>query len=327
MPELIAIKAALAAATNERTWKVIGTVIAGAIMVILLPILLITTLVTGNSEQSLQMAKIAFEYGEIPDDYSVQHTEYILQMQEKFIVIDEMIASANEEIENSSLDDIRIKAVFYTLYFASDLSDMEDEFLNEFVNAFTDGANLLTEAEAVYTNISALIGREISEEEKTNGNAIYNYIKYGYVTNAGSGGMAGIPTEALNDETFAQLMEEATKYIGFPYVWGGSNPSESFDCSGFVCWSYTQSGVYDLPRTTAQGIYNQCSAVAKNDLRPGDLIFFTKTYKSSQPVTHIGIVVGEGKMIHAGDPIGITSYETNYWQSKFYGFGRLPNMP
>ena len=273
------------------------------------------------------MAKIAFEYREVPDDYSVKHKEYILQMQEKFIVIDEVIASTNEEIEDDSLDDIYIKSVFYTLYFASDLGDIDDEFLNEFVNAFINGANLFMETEAIYSNISALIGREISEEVKTNSVVMYNYIRYGYVTNTGSGGMAGIPTEALNDETFAQLMEEATKYIGFPYVWGGSNPSESFDCSGFVCWSYTQSGVYSLPRTTAQGIYNQCSAVAKNDLRPGDLIFFTKTYRSSQPVTHIGIVVGDGKMIHAGDPIGIVSYETNYWQSKLYGFGRLPNMP
>jgi len=219
MPEpatiFIATKAALAAATDERTWKVIGTVIAGAVMVILLPILLITTLVTGNSEKSLQMAQIAFEYREVPDDYSVQHKEYILQMQEKFIVLDEIISVLNEEIEDDSLDDIRIKAVFYTLYFASDLSSMNDEFLYEFVNAFINGANLLMETEEICSNIAALIGREISEEGKTNSVVIYNYIKYGHVTNTGSGGMSGIPTEALNDETFAQLMVEATNILAF----------------------------------------------------------------------------------------------------------------
>ena len=94
---------------------------------------------------------------------------------------------------------------------------------------------------------------------------------------------------AFSDETFALLMGEATKYISFPYVWGGSSPSTSFDCSGFVCWSYTKSGVYNLPRTTAQGVYNKCVPISKSEAKPRDLVFFTGKYQSSNLVTHIGI--------------------------------------
>ena len=103
-----------------------------------------------------------------------------------------------------------------------------------------------------------------------------------------------IPGEALDDPAFAALMEEATKYIGWPYVWGGSSPSTSFDCSGFVCWVYTASGVHNLPRTTAQGIYNQCAIISPSEAKPGDIIFFTGTYDSPGPVSHVGIYVGDG---------------------------------
>ena len=101
-----------------------------------------------------------------------------------------------------------------------------------------------------------------------------------------------IPGEALDDPAFAALMEEATKYIGWPYVWGGSSPSTSFDCSGFVCWVYTASGVHNLPRTTAQGIYNQCAIISPSEAKPGDIIFFTGTYDSPGPVSHVGILCG-----------------------------------
>lgn len=132
-----------------------------------------------------------------------------------------------------------------------------------------------------------------------------------------------IPGEALNDPDFAALIAEAEKYLGYPYVWGGSSPSTSFDCSGFVCWVYTHSGVHNLPRTTATGIYNQCAIVPKSEARPGDLIFFTRTYASAGPVSHVGIYVGGGMMIHCGDPIKYASINTSYWQEHFYAFGRL----
>lgn len=129
--------------------------------------------------------------------------------------------------------------------------------------------------------------------------------------------------EGMGDEKFQQLMAEATKYIGYPYVWGGSSPSTSFDCSGFICWSYTHSGVYNLPRTTAQGVFDQCSPVAQTDLQPGDLVFFTGTYDSAGAVSHIGIYVGGQKMLHCGSPIGFADLTSSYWRNHFYAYGRL----
>lgn len=132
-----------------------------------------------------------------------------------------------------------------------------------------------------------------------------------------------IPGEALSDATFRALITEAEKYLGYPYVWGGSSPSTSFDCSGFVCWVYQASGVYPLSRTTAQGIFNQCAVVSRSDAKPGDIIFFTGTYNAGEPVTHVGIYVGNGMMIHCGDPIQYASIDSSYWSSHFYAFGRL----
>lgn len=131
-----------------------------------------------------------------------------------------------------------------------------------------------------------------------------------------------IPGEALTDTTFRRLITEAEKYLGYPYVWGGSNPSTSFDCSGFVCWVFQNSGVYPLSRTTAQGIYNQCARVSPQDVKPGDIIFFKGTYNTSE-VSHVGIYVGNGMMIHAGNPIQYTSVNTNYWTQHFFAYGRL----
>ena len=162
-----------------------------------------------------------------------------------------------------------------------------------------------------------------TEREKEEIHELYLFIRFGYSSTNQIGGITGIPGEAFSDETFARLMGEATKYIGRPYVWGGSSPATSFDCSGFVCWSYTKSGVYNLPRTTAQGIYNQCVPVAKEDLKPGDLVFFTGTYNSGSPVSHIGIYVGDNQMLHAGDPIGYANLGNSYWIRHWYGGGRL----
>ena len=132
-----------------------------------------------------------------------------------------------------------------------------------------------------------------------------------------------IPPSALEDETFAALITEAEKYIGYPYVWGGSNPNTSFDCSGFVSWVLTQSGVCNTGRLGAQGLYNISTPVSSANARPGDLIFFVGTY-DTPGVSHVGIYVGGGKMLHCGDPIGYANLNTSYWQSHFYAYGRLP---
>lgn len=132
-----------------------------------------------------------------------------------------------------------------------------------------------------------------------------------------------IPGEALADPDFAALITEAEKYLGFPYVWGGSSPSTSFDCSGFVCYVFSNSGVHNLPRTTAQGIYNQCAHIAPSEAKPGDIIFFTGTYDSPGPVSHVGIYVGNNMMLHCGSPIQYVRTDSSYWTQHFYAFGRL----
>ena len=133
-----------------------------------------------------------------------------------------------------------------------------------------------------------------------------------------------IPPEALSDERFAAMIAEAEKYLGYPYVWGGSSPSTSFDCSGFVCWVINQSGVGSVGRTTAQGIFNYTTPIAPSEAKPGDIIFFTGTYDSGSAVSHVGIYAGNGMMIHCGNPISYASVNTPYWQSHFYSYGRLP---
>ena len=131
-----------------------------------------------------------------------------------------------------------------------------------------------------------------------------------------------IPSEALSDTRFAAMIAEAEKYLGYPYVWGGSNPSTSFDCSGFVCWVVNHSG-WSLGRTSAQGLFNACTPISRGNARPGDLIFFKGTY-DTPGVSHVGIYVGNNRMIHCGNPISYTIINTQYWQSHFYAFGRLP---
>ena len=132
-----------------------------------------------------------------------------------------------------------------------------------------------------------------------------------------------IPAEALSDEKFAKMIKEAEKYLGMPYVWGGSSPSTSFDCSGFVCWVINNCGNgWSVGRTTANGLRGKCSYVSPADAQPGDLIFFEKTY-NTVGASHVGIYVGNGMMIHCGDPISYTSINSTYWQSHFLGFGRI----
>ena len=131
-----------------------------------------------------------------------------------------------------------------------------------------------------------------------------------------------VPPEALADGTFAAMIREGEKYPGYPYVWGGSKPSTSFDCSGFVSWVINHSG-WNVGRQTAQGLCNLCTPVPAGNARPGDLVFFKGTY-NTPGVSHVGIYVGNGRMLHCGDPISYTSINTNYWQNHLYRFGRLP---
>ena len=131
-----------------------------------------------------------------------------------------------------------------------------------------------------------------------------------------------IPPEALEDEVFAAMIAEAEKYLGYPYVWGGSSPSTSFDCSGFVSWVINHSG-WNVGRLGAQGLCNICTLVSSANVKPGDLVFFEGTY-DTDGVSHVGIYVGNNMMIHCGDPISYTNLNSSYWQTHFYAYGRLP---
>ncbi len=133
-----------------------------------------------------------------------------------------------------------------------------------------------------------------------------------------------IPGEALTDEKFRKMITEAEKYLGYPYVWGGASPSTSFDCSGFVSWVINHCGNgWSYGRLTAEGLRQVCRIIPKSEAKPGDLIFFQGTYNTSG-ASHVGIYVGNGMMIHCGNPIQYASTETSYWQAHFYCIGRLP---
>ena len=130
-----------------------------------------------------------------------------------------------------------------------------------------------------------------------------------------------VPAEALTDTEFAAIYEEAKKYVGTPYVWGGSSPETGFDCSGYVCWVYNQNG-YDVGRTTANGLWNKCQHISEAEAKPGDLVFFKGTY-DTPGMSHCGIYLGNGMMVSAGDPIKYANIHSSYWQQYLAGFGRL----
>ena len=130
-----------------------------------------------------------------------------------------------------------------------------------------------------------------------------------------------VPAEALTDTEFAAIYEEAKKYVGTPYVWGGSTPETGFDCSGYVCWVYNQAG-YDVGRTTANGLWQKSQHISEAEAKPGDLVFFKGTY-DTPGMSHVGIYLGNGKMVSAGDPIKYADIHSSYWQQYLAGFGRL----
>lgn len=176
----------------------------------------------------------------------------------------------------------------------------------------------------IAANLDAEQQERYAVYQRTQGNRPYLFADNIYAHPTGEYTDYEIPPEALADPQFAALIAEAEKYLGYPYVWGGSKPSTSFDCSGFVCWVLNNSGVYPMSRTTAQGIFNQTTPIAPSEAKPGDIIFFTGTYDSSGPVSHVGIYVGDNMMIHcASGGVQYARMDTKYWTQHFYAFGRL----
>lgn len=312
MAVAVMTKKALELAEDKRVRTLLASIVAGIIVVMLIPLLVMVSIFNTQAEFSQEVARIVFDGGPIPTDIDAELSKAMEEMIDAFEELDQTI----EALEEEEFDDIKVKSFFYILYFTKDMTDFDEKFYAGFVDCFVGEK----EDEEIYEELEEYLSYEFTETEKVEIRNLYLFIKYGY---SATDKITGIPGEAFNDETFAKLMQEATKYIGFPYQWGGSTPETSFDCSGFVCWVYTHSGVYNLPRTTAQQIYNQCTPVSKDEVKPGDLVFFTGTYQSSNPVTHIGIYVGDNQMLHCGDPIGYANLGNSYWVKHFYGFGRL----
>ena len=167
---------------------------------------------------------------------------------------------------------------------------------------------------------------EVTLECRGNRDDLFAGIAFATPDGAGSSGEYqdyDIPGEALTDEKFRKMITEAEKYLGYPYVWGGSSPSTSFDCSGFVSWVINHCGNgWNVGRQTANGLMGKCDIVPKSEAKPGDLIFFQKTYNTSG-ASHVGIYVGNGMMIHCGSPISYASIETSYWRQHYYCMGRI----
>lgn len=159
---------------------------------------------------------------------------------------------------------------------------------------------------------------------QTKGNKAYLFADDSYVSNGSEYLEYEIPGEALTDARFSNMVREAEKYLGYPYVWGGSSPSTSFDCSGFVSYVINHCGNgWDVGRLTANGLKNYCTIISPEEAQPGDLIFFQGTYNTSG-ASHVGIYVGNGMMLHCGNPISYASINTSYWQQHFYCYGRIP---
>ena len=307
------IKAAITLATDKRTWVVVGSIIFGVLFMIVGIVAAFLNIFSFDDSGS---STASAAYVQFVDDMKYAYEKLDAEIDDKY----------------PALDRDQIHAVFYTLYFGEEKiksADFYDGFVECFISRTTDdeGNEVLSQCSlnTALQRLSVHTGKMTDHITQGQVDELVSVLRYG-MARAGDDGVvySGPKPEAYSDATFAQLMREAEKYIGFPYVWGGSTPSTSFDCSGFVCWAYTNSGVYNLPRTTAQGIYNQCAPITRSEAKPGDLVFFTRTYVSSSPVTHIGIYVGDGLMLHCGDPIKYASIDTDYWTSKFYGIGRLP---
>lgn len=332
---VIAVKAALAAAADKRARTAILSVVAAVLTPFILIVVVLLCTLSGTADHNNAAVDLTFHGGYLSSEMPVEYRMYIEKMRESFQDLDEVLDEINGMCEDGMVDDYRVKSVFYALFFGADQPRMGDEDYRAFADCFVtyeerqdeDGNSYtvavpITSLDTIYGSLESVLNRAVTTEDRSNAQRIYTQAKYGSAGGAGGNGLP--PGIAMGNGSFRTLMEEATKYIGWPYVWGGSSPSTSFDCSGYVCWVYTQSGVYNLPRTTAQGIFDQCSVVSREEAKPGDLIFFTGTYASGSPVSHIGIYVGENQMLHCGNPIGYADIDSTYWSSHFYAMGRLP---
>ena len=325
---MIAVKAAALAVTDKRTRTAVASVITALLLPFILVIIMILGLLDGTSSHNVSVIDSAFHGGTVSSQTPDEYRKYLEDIRQSFSVLEGLIGGI-DHVEDGEIDGERVKSIFYSLFFGEiqpskraqedfidcfvEYEDREDGDGNSYMAAIP-----ITDLETVYGNIQSRLGLVVSTEKKSNAQRIYGVAEHGM---AMPGGMeAG---SAMGDGSYQALLAEATKYIGYPYRWGGSSPKTSFDCSGYICWIFTQSGVYNMPRTSAYGIFTQCAVIPREEAKPGDLIFFTRTYASSTPVSHVGLYIGNNQMLHCGDPIGYANIDSNYWRSHFYAFGRL----
>jgi len=212
-----------------------------------------------------------------------------------------------------------IALILVTTFFSSHTAFAEDESFIEIENENWDSSSVILDDPIFFMgdeDESAVVITSVGKENvKVKGVKSRNkLVKY------------TIPEMVLaSDPEFLALMIEAEKYIGYPYVYGAASPDVGFDCSGFVCWVFNQSGVYKTKRLGANGLYSICTDIPREEVRPGDLVFFEKTMGGKvKGITHVGIYVGNNMMIHAGDPVGFADLKDEQWAKKIYAFGRLP---
>ena len=305
--------AVVSGATKLLSPKVIAGIIATILLIVMLPVLIIFSL-----------PQVLFNWGTLQDTELFErheHANYLLSC------YDDADVSEEDLLWLISIDAVKNNQDIMKMSQSSVL-DMITRFFSA-SGEHGESGEILSEEIRNKSPDEVMNELGFDDNQKNWATLMVNTVKQAKANNdpnlpiAAGGTNNGIPSEAYNDETFAKLINEAEKYLGYPYVFGGSSPSTSFDCSGFVCWVYTHSGVHNLPRTTAQGIYNQCTRVSSSEAKPGDLVFFQGTYNAGETVTHIGIYVGNNRMLHCGSPIQYTSIDTSYWRSHFYAFGRL----
>lgn len=291
----VAAKAAVAAASSKQGRIAVATVVAAVLLPFMLAVVVVLSLLDGTSNHNIAAVKQAFFGGTLTGQIPSEYRGYMEDIQNSFVSIDQLVSEI-ENLEDGPADDYRIKSLFYALYFGDGQPSLHAQ--RKFVDCFIqyeerirrieneDGtmteepylaAVYITDLEQIYHNLELFLGKALTYEQKYNALRIYQIVTStaGETFPDDSEGN-GNPSagESMGDGSFQALLAEAQKYIGMPYVWGGSNPSEGFDCSGYVCWVYSHAGVYPLSRTSAQGIYNQCEVISREEMQPGDLVFF-----------------------------------------------------
>ena len=281
----------------------------------------------GYDEYRFNLAEIGHNPYELASLLTVEFENYTRsQVQARL----QSIFEAQYELKLEEKNEIRTLTV-YSSSTDPETGETTDESYEEEYEYYILNVTLLNRGVDYVARNSGLTDDQLQRYEVTldcrgNRDDLFAGIAFATPDGAGSSGEYqdyDIPGEALTDEKFRKMITEAEKYLGYPYVWGGSSPSTSFDCSGFVSWVINHCGNgWNVGRQTANGLMGKCDIIPKSEAKPGDLIFFQKTYNTSG-ASHVGIYVGNGMMIHCGSPISYASIETSYWRQHYYCMGRI----